>query len=99
MAEKTTSNLEGGLDANRGDSVLACAIIFIVSCSLVLVLRFVSQRITRRGVFLEDWLMVAAYFLMMGLCSNVICSMNIMSSLLCCMLTDLVGLKAWYMAM
>lgn len=73
-AENPKSSLEGGLDADRGGSVVACASIFIVSCTLFMALRWYSQRVAKRGLFVEDWLMVAAYIVMMGLCANVICS-------------------------
>jgi hypothetical protein len=67
--------LEGGLFAYRGGSVIACSIVFIVLCTLSLLLRFVSHRIDRRLFNLEDWLMIPAWVLLMGLCANVICSM------------------------
>lgn len=74
-AGDSISSLEGGLDADRSGSVTACAIIFIVSCTLFMALRWTSQRVAKRAIFVEDWLMVAAYVMMMGLCANVICSM------------------------
>lgn len=75
MSNNQTSELEGGLDADRGGSVIACAIVFILSCSLILTLRFASHAMNHRAIFVEDWLMIPAYVMMMGLCANVICSM------------------------
>lgn len=74
ITENSNSSLEGGLNADRGGSVIACASIFIVSCTLFMALRWFSQRVAKRDLFIEDWLMVAAYIVMMGLCANVICS-------------------------
>lgn len=72
---RDTSTLEGGIDANRGGEVIACAVIFIVSCTLFLALRFLSYRLADRNIFFEDWLIIPAYILMMGICATVICSM------------------------
>jgi len=68
------STLEGGLYADRGGSVISCSIVFIVLCTFCLILRFASHHIGRRPTSLEDWLMIPAWVLMMGLCANVICS-------------------------
>lgn len=68
------STLEDGIYANRGNSVIACSVVFIVLCTLSLVLRFVSHHVGQRAYSLEDWLMVPAWVLMMSLCTNVICS-------------------------
>ncbi len=68
------ATLEGGLDADRGNNVINCVIVFVVLCTIFLVLRFTSHRISSRPICLEDWVMIPAWFLMMGLCVNVICS-------------------------
>lgn len=68
------SGLDGGINADQGGKVIACAVIFIIFCSLFLVLRFLARHVARQGNFFEDWLMIPAYLMMMGLCANVICS-------------------------
>lgn len=59
-----------------GDTVIACAIVFIVACTLFVSLRFVSHRIGRRPLRFEDWLMIPSWVLMMGLCANAILSVK-----------------------
>ncbi|KAF2799237.1 hypothetical protein K505DRAFT_266182 [Melanomma pulvis-pyrius CBS 109.77] len=71
------STLDGGLYASRGDSVIACSIVFLVLCTVCLVLRFLSHHIGNRSTSLEDWFMIPAWILMLGLCANVICSVKL----------------------
>ncbi|KAI1142681.1 hypothetical protein F5Y05DRAFT_126815 [Hypoxylon sp. FL0543] len=71
-----TSELEGGLFAYGGGSVIACAIVFIVLCTTFVALRFVSHRIVRRPISLEDWLIIPAWVIMMGFCANIICTVK-----------------------
>ncbi|OTB02098.1 hypothetical protein M426DRAFT_62784 [Hypoxylon sp. CI-4A] len=58
--------------AYGGDSVIACSIVFAVLCTLFMALRFISHRIDRRPINIEDWLMIPAWALMIGFCANVI---------------------------
>jgi hypothetical protein len=60
--------------SSQGTSVIGCSVVFIVLCTLCLVLRFLSHHVGRRPLNLEDWLMIPSWFLLMGLCANVICS-------------------------
>ncbi|KAI1822703.1 hypothetical protein F4861DRAFT_540750 [Xylaria intraflava] len=69
-----TSQLEGGLFAYGGKSVIIWASVFIVLCTFFVTLRFVSIRIGGRPVQLEDWLILPAWIIEIGLCVNVICS-------------------------
>lgn len=62
------------INANRGGSVIACAIVFLVLCSVAVALRFISHRAMRRPIFVEDWMIIPAWIMMMGLCANLICS-------------------------
>ncbi|KAK0637483.1 hypothetical protein B0T17DRAFT_480937 [Bombardia bombarda] len=66
------SSLDGGLYAYGGQSVIACSIAFIVLCTIVLVLRFWAHNTDGRRATLEDWILIPAWFLMMGMCINVI---------------------------
>ncbi|KAI0404425.1 hypothetical protein F4802DRAFT_227587 [Xylaria palmicola] len=68
------SHLEGGLFAYGGQSVIIWSSLFIVLCTLFVVLRFVSLRIGRRPIGVEDWLIVPAWIIQLGLCVNAICS-------------------------
>ncbi|KAI1419682.1 hypothetical protein F5Y12DRAFT_793006 [Xylaria sp. FL1777] len=68
------SQLEGGLFAYGGKSVIIWASLFIVLCTLFVALRFISLRIARRPIGLEDWLIVPAWIIEIGLCANGICS-------------------------
>lgn len=68
------STLDGGINAYKGDSVIACSVVFIILCTIFLVLRFVAHRISRSKISWEDWIMIPAWVLMMGLCANVIFS-------------------------
>ncbi|OTA77995.1 hypothetical protein M434DRAFT_382426 [Hypoxylon sp. CO27-5] len=67
-----TSGLEGGLFAYGGNSVISCAIVFIILCTTFVALRFISHRIGRRPINLEDWLMIPTWIIMIGFCANVI---------------------------
>ncbi|KAI1073844.1 hypothetical protein F5B20DRAFT_478444 [Whalleya microplaca] len=71
------STLDGGLFAYGGDSVIDCSIVFAVLCTVFLALRFASHRIRHRPIHLDDWLMIPAWFLMMGLIANIICSVRL----------------------
>lgn len=62
-----------GSAAYRGSVVIACAVIFVVFCTLFLALRFMSYRLTDRRIFFEDWLIIPSYVLMMGICADTIC--------------------------
>ncbi|KAI0547683.1 hypothetical protein F4679DRAFT_574700 [Xylaria curta] len=53
-------------------SQLEGASLFIVLCTLFLTLRFISLRIGRRPIGLEDWLIVPAWVVQLGLCANAI---------------------------
>jgi hypothetical protein len=53
---------------------MASAIVFIVLCTTFLALRFISIKIGRRHISIEDWLILPAWALEIGLCANVICS-------------------------
>lgn len=70
---RDTSGLSGGFAAYRGGEVIACAVIFIVFCTLFLALRFMSYRLIQRKIFFEDWLIIPSYILMMGICIDTIC--------------------------
>ena len=72
--EVDPSTLEGGLNADRGMDVIACSVVFIILCTAFLILRFVASHVGRRAIFLEDWLMIPAWVLMMGLAANAIWS-------------------------
>ena len=71
-----TSTLDGGLDAYGGGSVIGCCVTFIILCTLFLGLRFFSLRFDSRPTSIEDWVMIPAWVLMMGLAANVILSMS-----------------------
>lgn len=76
MSEKRqASTVHSGMDANRGSEVIACAVVFIFFCTVFVGLRFLSYRLVNRKIFFEDWLIIPAYVLMMGICAAVICSM------------------------
>lgn len=66
------------ISANRGSSVIACAIIFMVLSTLMVGFRFLSHRVMRRPIFLDDWLMIPAWIMMLGLGANLIVSMLIL---------------------
>ncbi|KAI1293196.1 hypothetical protein F5Y03DRAFT_411326 [Xylaria venustula] len=68
------SQLEGGVFAYGGRSVIIWASLFIVLSTLFVTLRFVSISIGRRPIGLEDWLIVPAWIIEVGLCANGICS-------------------------
>ncbi|GAP82910.1 putative integral membrane protein [Rosellinia necatrix] len=68
------SHLEGGLFAYGGNFVILWASLFIVLCTLFVALRFFSLRIGRRPAGLEDWLILPAWIIEVGLCANGICS-------------------------
>ncbi|KAI2626808.1 hypothetical protein GGS21DRAFT_529265 [Xylaria nigripes] len=68
------SQLEGGLSAYGGRSVIIWASLFIVLCTLFVILRFVSLKVGRRAIGLEDWLILPAWIIEIGLCANGICS-------------------------
>lgn len=68
------SELEGGLFAYGGQSVIIWASLFIVLCTFFVTLRFISIRISRRPIGLEDWLILPAWIIELGLCVNGICS-------------------------
>ncbi|KAI3317895.1 hypothetical protein HD806DRAFT_355400 [Xylariaceae sp. AK1471] len=73
--EETSASQLAGIDyAYGGDSVIACAIIFIVLCTTFLGLRFISIKIGQRHIGIEDWLLLPAWVIEIGLCANVICS-------------------------
>jgi hypothetical protein len=55
-----------------GDTVIACAAVFIVFCTIFVFLRFFSHQIGRRPIRLGDWLMIPSWVLMMALCANAI---------------------------
>ncbi|KAK3316402.1 hypothetical protein B0H66DRAFT_604697 [Apodospora peruviana] len=65
------------LCAQGGDSVIACCIVFAVLCTLVLGMRFGVHWLDRRPTSLEDWILIPAWVLMMGLCTNVILSVKV----------------------
>ncbi|KAI1147214.1 hypothetical protein F4825DRAFT_455722 [Nemania diffusa] len=69
-----TSQLEGGLYAYGGQSVIIWASLFIILCTLFVALRFISLRVGRRAIGLEDWLILPALIIEVGLCVNGICS-------------------------
>lgn len=71
-----TSQLEGGLYAYGGQSVIIWASLFIILCTLFVALRFISLRVGRRAIGLEDWLILPALIIEVGLCVNGICSMS-----------------------
>ncbi|KAF3762720.1 hypothetical protein M406DRAFT_323664 [Cryphonectria parasitica EP155] len=64
--------LEGGLDANRGGGIIAISVLFMVFGTVVFFLRYVAHRVADSPVFLEDWLMIPSYILMMGLCIDLL---------------------------
>ncbi|TRX88462.1 hypothetical protein FHL15_010652 [Xylaria flabelliformis] len=68
------SQLEGGLFAYGGQSVIIWASLFIILCTLFVTLRFVSLRVGRRPIGLEDWLILPAWIVELGLCANGISS-------------------------
>ncbi|CAJ2509530.1 Uu.00g145560.m01.CDS01 [Anthostomella pinea] len=72
-----TPALYGGLYAYGGDSVIACVVVFAVLCTVFLALRFMSHRIGRRPISLSDWLMIPCWFLIIGLCASVVCSVGL----------------------
>lgn len=74
------STLEGGFDAYRGGSVIVCAVTFAILCSACLGLRFLSHRISQNPISWEDWLMIPAWAMTMGLCAIVICSESLVPS-------------------
>ncbi|KAI0197609.1 hypothetical protein F4808DRAFT_438687 [Astrocystis sublimbata] len=76
MDDIDVSQLEGGLYANDGHVLIAWASLFIILCTLFVVLRFISLRIGRRSPGLEDWLILPAWILQIGLCANAICSVK-----------------------
>lgn len=55
-----------------GGRVIACAVIFLVICTLTLALRFYAHWLDRRPNRLEDWILLPAWLLLVGLCINVI---------------------------
>lgn len=69
-----TSPLEGDLDADRGGGLLAISALFLVLCTAFVVLRFWAHRVLRSPIFLEDWLVIPAYVLMVGLCIDLLLS-------------------------
>ncbi|KAK3945719.1 putative integral membrane protein [Diplogelasinospora grovesii] len=77
LAEVDPSTLEGGLYGYGGDRVIACGIIFAVLCTVFLGLRFLSHYVDRRPFGADDWVMIPAWVLMMGLCANVILSVTV----------------------
>jgi hypothetical protein len=96
-AEADQTTLEGGFDAYRGGNVIACAAVFIVLCTVFLVLRCISHHLDSRPYQLEDWIMIPAWIMMMGLSVNVILSMpadNFFSQFL--VLIELGSCKAWW---
>lgn len=60
------------LDANRGNAILTISIFFIVLSTLVFALRFVAHRVADSALFLDDWLMIPSYILMIALCADLI---------------------------
>lgn len=70
--DETSGGLEGSLAANAGAHVIATSILFIVLCTVFLFLRFFAHRVARSAIFLDDWLVLPAYVLMMGLCVDLI---------------------------
>lgn len=66
------STLTGGIDAYRGGSVIACSVVFIISCTMFLILRFAAHRVSRSPLALEDWLVIPSWALMMVLCGGAI---------------------------
>ncbi|KAI0478020.1 hypothetical protein F4859DRAFT_520913 [Xylaria cf. heliscus] len=74
LDDSDTSQLEGGLFAYGGQSVIIWASLFIVLCTLFVTLRFVSLRIGQRPIGLDDWLIVPAWIIEVGLSVNGICS-------------------------
>lgn len=72
--EAEVFKLSGGLHADGSGAVIGCSVIFIVCCTLALVMRFVASRTARRSIFLEDWLMMPAWVMMMVLCGTAIWS-------------------------
>ncbi|KAJ8126522.1 hypothetical protein O1611_g7115 [Lasiodiplodia mahajangana] len=72
--DPNTSQLEGGLYAYGGQSVIIWASLFIILCTLFVGLRFISIRVGRRVIGLEDWLIIPAWIIEVGLCVNGICS-------------------------
>lgn len=67
------SALEGGLHAYGGDRVIACAVVFIVMCTVALVLRFYARRVSKCPVSLEDYVLIPTWVLMMAHCANALC--------------------------
>lgn len=72
--EISTLQLSGIDHSYGGDSVIAWAIAFVILCTAFLALRFLSIKIGRRHIGLEDRLLLLAWILEIGLCANVICS-------------------------
>jgi len=62
---------DGHIFDYNGDSVIALSVAFIVLCTLVVGLRFVSSR---RNFSIEDWLTLPAWIVEIGLCANAMCS-------------------------
>lgn len=71
IAEASTE-LEGGLAADKSAHLVATAIFFMVLCTLFLVLRFVAHRVANSAIFIDDWLVLPAYVLMIALCIDLI---------------------------
>ena len=65
---------DSDLYAYRGHIVIVCSVVFIILCTFSLALRFISHHIGGRTPNYEDWLMIPAWALMMGLCATLICS-------------------------
>lgn len=63
---------EGGLAADRSSHLVATAVFFIILCTIFLILRFVAHHVADSPIFLDDWLIIPAYVLMMGLCTDLI---------------------------
>ncbi|KAK2607151.1 hypothetical protein N8I77_005853 [Diaporthe amygdali] len=71
-----TSSLEGGLFADRRGTILGVAIMFMVLCTLILILRFISRRSEKRPICAEDWIMIPAWIVLMGHCAGAICGVR-----------------------
>lgn len=63
---------EGGLAADRSCHLVDTAVFFMILCTIFVILRFVAHRVADSAIFFDDWLIIPAYVLMMGLCIDLI---------------------------
>ncbi|KAI1374031.1 integral membrane protein [Hypoxylon crocopeplum] len=60
-------------DAYGGDSVIACIVVSATFCTAFVALRFIAHRVEGRRISLEDWFIIPAWVMILGLCANSIC--------------------------